>query len=42
MFNCLSVAIYSSYAITNTLNNKESRTSRLSPFSTRKWIVVEH
>jgi hypothetical protein len=42
MFNYLAMAIDSSYAITNTLINKELRTSRLSPSSIGKWIVVKH
>jgi len=42
MFNCLLVAIDSSYVVINILNNKELRNNRLSPSSIGKWIVVKH
>ncbi len=42
MFNCLLMAMDSSYAIIDILSNKELRTNRLSPSSIRKWTIVKH
>ncbi len=42
MFNCLFMAMDSSYIIIDILNNKELKTNRLSPSSIGKWIIIKH
>jgi hypothetical protein len=42
MFNCLSVAMDSSYVVTNTLSNKELRTNKLSLSFIGKLTTIKH